>query len=261
MTVTCGVYYIHASMDAIIAAMDGEIAAVRAAMEHRTEEPPQDVGNVAEGGARAAFGNVATGSLYGRPVVVACSGVGKVMAAMCAQHIISTYQPARIILLGIAGALHEKLSIGDIVLGEDLLQYDLDATALGFAVGEVPYTPYRFLHSDPDMLATAALVHSELGAVHRGRVLSGDRFVSNLGNADHGLLHLLRDELAGDAVEMEGAALAMVATMNRIPFLIIRTISDHVTAIPSIRLTRFLRQVSQNNVRFVAALLDAPVPA
>lgn len=243
VTVRYGLYYTHRSMDAIIAAMDGEIAAVRAAMEHVTEHP-------------GAAGSVATGTLYGRPVVTARSGVGKVMAAMCVQEIISNYQPGRIILLGIAGALHGRLSIGDIVLGEDLLQYDLDATALGFAVGEVPYTPHRFLHSDPDMLATAALVGSELGVVRRGRVLSGDRFVSNLGDSDHDLLHLLRDELAGDVVEMEGAALALVATVNRIPFLIIRTISDHVTAKPSIPLNRFLRQVSQNNLRFVAALLD-----
>ncbi|MFN2312356.1 MAG: 5'-methylthioadenosine/adenosylhomocysteine nucleosidase [Spirochaetia bacterium] len=235
-------------MDAIIAAMDGELAAVRAAMKDVTEHS-------------GAVGSVARGTLYGRPVVVARSGVGKVMAAMCAQEIISTYQPERIILIGIAGALHEQLSIGDTVLGADVLQYDMNATALGFAVGEVPYTPYRFLHSDPAMLATASTVDSSLGAVLHGRILSGDRFVSNIGESDPALLCLLQEDLSGDVVEMEGAALAFVATVNCIPFLIIRTISDHVTAKPSIRLKQFLRQTSQNNLRFVAALLDAPVPA
>ncbi len=235
-------------MDAIIAAMDGEIAAVRAAMEHLTERP-------------GTAGSVATGTLYGRPVVTARSGVGKVMAAMCTQEIISNYQPGRIIVLGIAGALHEQLSVGDVVLGEDVLQYDLDATALGFALGEVPYTPYRLLHCDPDMLATASLVSSTLGTVRRGRILSGDRFVSNIAESDPELLSVLREDLAGDVVEMEGAAIALVATVNRIPFLIIRTISDHVTARPTIQLKQFLRQTSQNNLRFVAALLGAAVPA
>lgn len=228
--------------------MDGEIAAVRAAMEHLTERP-------------GTAGSVATGTLYGRPVVTARSGVGKVMAAMCAQEIISNYQPGRIIVVGIAGALHERLAIGDVVLAEDVMQYDLDATALGFALGEVPYTPYRLLHSDPEMLATAALVASRLGAVSRGRILSGDRFLSNIGESDPNLLSLLQEDLAGDVVEMEGAAIALVATVNRIPFLIIRTISDHVTAKPSIRLKQFLKQTSENNLRFVAALLGAPVPA
>lgn len=243
MTGTCRPYYTPPGMDAIIAALDGEIAAVRNAMKHVTER-------------HGSTGPVVTGTLNGRPVVTARAGVGKVMAAMCTQEIISNYQPGRIIVLGIAGALSSELAVGDTVLGEGLMQYDMDASALGFAVGEVPYTPYRVLHSDPDMLATAELVPSALGRVLRGRILSGDRFLTQANTAT---LEFLRTELGGDAVEMEGAAAALVASVHRIPFLVMRTISDHVADKPRIKLDRFLAEVSQNNLRFVAALLNPPL--
>lgn len=230
-------------MDAIIAALDGEIVAVRQQMEHVSERP-------------GSTGQVAVGTLFGKPVVVARSGVGKVMAAICTQQIISNYQPARIIVVGIAGAIAPELSIGDVVIGDELLQHDLDATALGFAVGQVPYTPYRVLHSDPAMVSAALLVESELGKVSTGRILSGDRFITG---ADQETLRWLRDDLSGAALEMEGAAVALTATVSRVPFVVIRTISDLIGAKPDINLNQFLRQVSSNNLHFIAALLEASV--
>lgn len=192
------------------------------------------------------------GRIGAHEVVVSRSGVGKSLSAMLTQHLIDRYAPSRIIFTGVAGALNPELDIGDTVVAATCMQYDMDARALGFARGEVPYTPYRILSCDPDMVARALTCRPTIGAVMRGHVLTGDSFIVTANDASH---RYLREELGGDAVEMEGASAGLVATVNAVPFVIIRTISDRADTSKSVNFAEFVRQASRTAREFAAHLL------
>ena len=164
------------------------------------------------------------GTLNGADVVVVRSGIGKVNAALCAQILADIFHVTHIINTGVAGSLNPALDIGDILISTDALHHDLDATIFGYQLGEVPQLGIRAFPADERLaeLAKAACekVNSDIHAI-LGRVVSGDQFIS----AKEVKERLIR-EFQGDCTEMEGAAIAHVAYLNNIPFVIIRAISD-----------------------------------
>ncbi len=226
-------------MIAILGAMDGEIAEFLGALDRKKEERWTDF----------VFH---TGMLEDREVVVMKSGVGKVMAAMVTQRLIDAYRPRAVIFTGLAGGISDRLEIGDTLVAEDCIQHDLDASSLGFKRGEVPYSPYRVLVCDRTLVDAASFCIPEKGKAVRGRVLTGDQFITKRDFASH--RHLL-EELKGDAVEMEGAAAGLVATVNKVPFLLIRTISDRADSNAKTDFHAFLSRASRNSLHFVRHVL------
>lgn len=178
------------------------------------------------------------GILEKQNVILGTVGIGKAMTAMNIQRAIDTYHPCKIIFIGLAGALNPEYNIGDLVLGSDTVFYDMDATSLTFERGEIPFTKMRYLSADPQLLQLASTYTREGQALHKGRILTGDTFVTT---TDRTKLH---DELKGDAVEMEGASVALVAIINKIPHLIIRLISDRADGKARVDFVRFLPQAS-----------------
>lgn len=184
-------------------------------------------------------------------VVLMRSGVGKVMAAMVAQRMIDRVHPDFLIVTGIAGSVCAELELGDVVVSRDCVQYDMDVTALGFKVGQVPYSDYRILRAD-NRLVNLALATPVTGQrVVVGRVLTGDRFVSD---PDVALLQLFQ-EFDGSVVEMEGAAVALVAKVNRVPFVIIRSVSDKADAAASVSFGSYLRRAAANSCAVCGGIL------
>ena len=57
--------------------------------------------------------------------------------------------------------------------------------------------------------------------VFEGRVVSGDQFISSKEVKNH-----LIEEFNGSCAEMEGAAIAQGAYLNKIPYVVLRAISD-----------------------------------
>ncbi|MGR6088052.1 MAG: 5'-methylthioadenosine/adenosylhomocysteine nucleosidase [Arcticibacter sp.] len=194
-----------------------------------------------------------TGILAGKHVVVCKSGVGKVYAAMTTQWLIQHFNPSAVLFTGVAGALNPFFDVGDIVLARDCVQYDMDARGLGFPIGTIPYTKLRFFDCDAALLQLAQATSTD-HKLHVGRILTGDRFVTHDQN---GHLEELKQELGGDAVEMEGAAVAQVCTIHKTHFLIIRTISDKANADSPIDFPRFLPTVAQNSFAVVKHILSA----
>ncbi len=78
------------------------------------------------------------GQLYGKEAVVVQSGIGKVNAGICTQILADFYQVDQLINTGIAGSLKAEINIGDIVVSTDAIQHDMDVSALGDPVGQVP---------------------------------------------------------------------------------------------------------------------------
>ena len=163
------------------------------------------------------------GKLCDRHIVVVKSGAGKVFAAMVSEKLIDTFGPKAVLYTGVGGALNPNLEIGDVVVSKDCIQHDVDAEALGFQRGQILFTDYRVFESDKNLLDTALATELDGHKVISGRILTGDQFITKKEMKDH---KYLTEELHGDAVEMEGGAIAQVCTINQIPFLIIRTMAD-----------------------------------
>ena len=162
-------------------------------------------------------------TLFGKNTVIVKSGVGKVFAAMVCERLIDEFDPQAVIFTGVAGALNKELDIGDVVLSSSCIQHDLDAQALGFMRGAIPYTEHRVFKADENLLSLASQTKLKGKKIIAGRILTGDQFITKREMRDH---KYLIDELKGDAIEMEGGSIAQVCTLNSIPFLIVRTLSD-----------------------------------
>ena len=179
------------------------------------------------------------GRISRREVVVGHTGVGKSLAAMVSQHVIDTYRPDVLVFSGIAGSLNPCHSIGDIVIAEDAVQHDMDATKFGFRRGEIPYERIQAVESDPRLVDSALAWKPSARRVFSGRILTGDQFV-----ADDATREYLRISLRGDAVEMEGASAGLVAHLNGVPFLLARVISDKADGKTPPAFRRFLADAS-----------------
>jgi 5'-methylthioadenosine/S-adenosylhomocysteine nucleosidase len=188
------------------------------------------------------------GRIRERDVVVARCGVGKSLSAMLTQHLIDRYRPSRIVFTGIAGAVNPELEIGDTLVARTCMQYDMDVTALGFPLGKIPYTDFRVLSCDPELVDRALTCRPGKGRVLSGHVLTGDSFVVTSTDESH---RYLRTELGGDVVEMEGASVGLVATVNEVPFVIIRTVSDKADGSAQVNFARFVKQASRRAWEFV----------
>ena len=184
-------------------------------------------------------------------VLLMRAGVGKASAAMVAQYAVNHARPDYLLVTGIAGGLRPGLALGDVVVSRDCVQHDLDATALGFALGEVPYTEYRFLAADPRLVELALATPVAGQRVVAGRILTGDQFISAPDTAQRRRLASLQ----GDVVEMEGAAIALVATVNRIPFVIIRSVSDCADSGAAANFGAYLRRAAANSYTVCAGIL------
>lgn len=168
------------------------------------------------------------GELYGKQVVVTQCGVGKVNAALCTELLINSFGVTHVINTGVAGGLDSRLSVMDIVVSTDAVHHDMDAVAFGYAPCQVPGIDTVAFPAD-EMLIKAVESAYQKGKeegrlkhkVIRGRVASGDVFVNS---ADKKKTII---ELCGAACcEMEGAAVAQVCYLNKVPFAIIRCVSD-----------------------------------
>ncbi|MCJ0765927.1 5'-methylthioadenosine/adenosylhomocysteine nucleosidase [Variovorax terrae] len=226
---------------AIVSAMHEELAAVLRLL-------PEEHRQVAAG--REFW----RGRLHGHEVVVVLSRIGKVAAATTATALIERFGVERIVFTGVAGGLAPGVHVGDVVVADSFLQHDLDASPI-FPRYEVPlYGTSRFA-TDGALTATlAAAARAALPgtALHRGLVVSGDRFVATTVES-RALQAALPEALA---VEMEGAAIAQVCHDYGVPFAAVRTISDRADDEAHGDFTRFVEEVaSRHSAAMVAALL------
>ncbi len=193
------------------------------------------------------------GVLGGQPAVVVRSGVGKVNAAVCAQILVDEFQVDAVINTGIAGSLNAQIDIGDIVISTDVVHHDMDAVNFGYAPGQIPQMDVFSFEADRELADRAEKVCREVNPeihVFRGRVVSGDQFV-----ADRAVKERITELFHGYCTEMEGAAIAQTAYLNRIPFVIIRAISDKADDSASEDYPVFEKKAVEHSVRLVESLL------
>lgn len=199
----------------VIGAMESEIAQLRERLSGRET--------------KVLFGlTFHSGTLGSHRVVLVKSGIGKVNAARCAQILIDKYSPDYLVNTGIAGGVGDGLAVADVVIGTELVQHDFDVTAFGYARGNLCDPGHRdtpsVFRSDTELIerfraAAASLL--DTSRVKTGRIATGDLFVASA-EAKRDLV----GTFGAVAAEMEGGAIAQVASLASVPFIVLRAISD-----------------------------------
>ena len=194
----------------IIGAMEIEVAILKSKLENAT---------VTKIGPMEFF----EGKLAGCDVVVVMCGVGKVHAAMCTQVLCSHFGVNAIVNTGVAGSLDAQLDICDVLVSTDAIQHDMDVTHLGYDVGKVPGLDTVDFPADEKLMKLAYDASESIRPGHTklGRVATGDQFVCSEAQK----AKIIADTGAS-CTEMEGGAIAQTAYVNRVPFVILRAISD-----------------------------------
>jgi len=193
------------------------------------------------------------GKLYGKDVVAVVCGIGKVNSAICTQILASEYSVDKVINVGVAGGIGKEIYPGDIVIAENLVQHDMDTTAFGDKMGQIPRLDTFDFKCDKEMvsLAKRACEHiSELNSF-TGRIASGDQFVANIEK-----IQWLDQEFGAISCEMEGASIAQVCYLNCIPFVVIRSISDNANNGAHMDYQKFIPVAVQNSTRILKQMLE-----
>lgn len=227
-------------MIGIIGAMDEEVEQIVSAMELTRQETK----------ASMTFN---AGKLSGRDVVIVRSGIGKVNAAVCTQILVDDFNVDYVINTGIAGSLKAEIDIADVVISSDVLHHDMDATGFGYPLGQIPRMDTLSFAADDRLIKLAeeacAKVIPQVG-VHVGRVVSGDQFISDKAVKDR-----ISKNFEGFCTEMEGAAIAQTASLNGVPFVILRAISDKADDSAAMDYPAFEKQAIANSVLLIKELV------
>jgi len=193
----------------IIGAMDIEISDIVKSMKN--------INRIKHAGQEFIIGTI-DGSTC--EIVVTCSGIGKVCAAISSQILISNFNVEAIINTGIAGSMDDSLNIGDVVISQILKYHDFNKNLLN------TYYPYKEEFTADDRLITLAQnaiksIKDRKLNYKTGLIITGDIFLE-----DKILKNTLKKQFSPLCIEMEGCAIAHCCAKNNIPFVIIRSISD-----------------------------------
>ena len=193
------------------------------------------------------------GTLCGKEVVVVRSGIGKVNAAVCTQILVDKFQVGLLINTGVAGSLDAAIDIGDMVISTDLVEHDMDTSALGDPLGQIPRMDTFAFPADKELVQKAVAANEEANLdikTFTGRIVSGDQFISSAETKEKLVKHF-----QGKCAEMEGAAIAHAAYLNKVPCVIIRAISDKADHSSEMDYPTFEKQAIAHSVKFMNALL------
>jgi len=192
------------------------------------------------------------GSYHGQEVVVAYSKIGKVFATLTATMLIEKFGCDTLLFSGVAGAISDDLKIGDLIIADGLCQHDLDITAFGHPFGYVPEGEVC-IPTDINLRNIAKEVASSKGlTLKEGVIATGDQFVANAARKDW-----IGSEFKADALEMEGASVAVVCSSLDVPFFILRAISDSADMDASFNFDAFLESSAKISADFILSMVDA----
>ena len=226
---------------AIIGAMDIEIASLREALSDTKEMTVAGI-------------PFYMGSLQGKDVVIFMSGEGKVNAAMAVTIAIERFNVKQIIFTGVAGSVKNEINIADIVISTNLVHHDFDTTEVsGGSHGLNTSTISGSIDADETLISIAKNAAIEVvgsDKVHLGTIATGDQFI-----ADKEKVAWINKTFNAYAVEMEGAAVAQVAKLYGIPFVVLRAMSDKADGSAQINFNDFKIIAAENSVNIVINML------
>ncbi len=197
------------------------------------------------------------GLLDGSDVVVVQSGIGKVAAALATAVLIEQFNVDYVVNTGSAGGFDTSLKVGDIVVSSEVRYHDVDLTVFGYEVGQLPANPAAYIPH-------AALVSAAKVGIEKlnpssetpikamtGLITTGDTFMTKEGDIAKARANF--PTMA--AVEMEGAAIAQACLQFKVPFVIIRSLSDIAGKESPHSFEEYLETASVNSSQLVLNML------
>ena len=187
----------------------------------------------------------------GLDIVIAHSKIGKVFASLTASTLVQKFSCDSLLFSGVAGAINPNLNIGDLIVATKLCQHDLDITAFGHPFGFVPGGKV-FIESSKELLDLAKNVaKNENLKVIEGIIATGDQFIhSNVTK------EFIEKTFKADALEMEGASVAVVCDSLSIPFFILRAISDSANMDAGFDFDEFLQSSAKISSNYLVKIVD-----
>lgn len=223
----------------IIGAMDIEVNEIKSKL---TECTIQTIGNV----------EYHKGKLLELQVVIAKCGPGKVNAAMCAQTMILEYHVDSIINTGVGGGISEGINCTDVVIANQVVQHDIDTTCVGDPIGLISGINTVYIQCSNDIVCKLVKIASDMNEFKTfvGTIATGDQFLNSVENANR--IHMTFGAIATD---MEGGAIGQVCYINRIPFCVIRSISDKGDCESGIDYAKFIEISANNSIKLLEAYI------
>ena len=194
-----------------------------------------------------------SGKIDGNDVVIVQSGIGKVAAALATAILLDRFAPDYVINTGSAGGFEQSLKVGDIVVSNEVRYHDVDVTAFGYEIGQLPGNP-------PAYIPHKTLVSAAIDSAHtldniktiEGLITTGDTFMTK----DDDIAKARANFPNMSAVEMEGAAIAHTCHQFDVPFVIIRSLSDIAGKESPTSFEAYLETASVNSSALVCQMLD-----
>jgi adenosylhomocysteine/aminodeoxyfutalosine nucleosidase len=190
-------------------------------------------------------------SYNGLDIVIAYSKIGKVFASLTATTMIEKFGCDTLLFSGVAGGINPELNIGDLIIANKLCQHDLDITAFGHPHGFVPGGAV-FVESSKKLNEVAKKVALDNGLkVIEGTIATGDQFVHSTERKN-----FIETTFNADALEMEGASVAVVCDALNVPFFILRAISDTADMDAGFDFDEFLKSSAKNSADYLIKIVD-----
>ncbi|QKJ23879.1 5'-methylthioadenosine/adenosylhomocysteine nucleosidase [Poseidonibacter lekithochrous] len=187
----------------------------------------------------------------GLDIVIAYSKIGKVFASLTASTMIQKFGCDTLLFSGVAGAINPDLKIGDLIIADKLCQHDLDITAFGHPNGFVPGGSV-FVETSEKLRTVAKDVANENDLkVIEGTIATGDQFVHSVERKD-----FIESTFKADALEMEGASVAVICDALEVPFFVLRAISDSADGGADIDFDEFLKSSAVNSANYLIKIVD-----
>ena len=229
-------------MIGIIGAMDIEVNGIT---EKMTDTKTRTISGV----------RFVSGKLGNKECVVAKCGIGKVNAAITAQTMILEFSPDKIINTGIAGSTSNKTHIGYIVISDSVIQHDMDTTILGDKPGTLflPDGTVTDIPCSRELIADLEKACIKTGEKNYiiGKTATGDQFIS--GNDKRSALN---EKFGAVACEMEGGSIGQVCYVNKVPFAVLRSISDSMSdEDDAVEYSVFSRSAAEKAINIITALV------
>lgn len=227
------------SVIGLIGAMDEEVAVIKAWM---TDVREQSIAGC----------DFFIGHFEGKDVVLLKSGIGKVNAAVSTTLLLSEFNPEYVINIGSAGGFDPELQVGDVVISDQVVHHDVDVTAFGYVMGQVPNMPATYpadvvlMNKAKKALQTVTQVQAKVGLIG-----TGDSFMNDPVRVE--AVRATFPDLV--AVEMEAAAVAQVCFKFETPFVVVRSLSDIAGKESPKSFEEYLKVAAENSSLMIQQML------
>jgi len=150
------------------------------------------------------------------------SGAGEILAAMATQFLISQFNVDFIVNFGVVGGLTHEMSLTRTCIVERVVHYDFDTSESdGCEVGRYLSYPSIYISTTKEVVEKALEIEPTLKKVV---CASADKFIATKEKKEE-----LHKAFNADICEMEAAGIVLTCNKNKIPCLLIKTVSDSIT--------------------------------